>query len=144
MTTRNFALVFGIIFLLIGISGFVPGLNQHAAHPGVTVNGSSGNVFGLFPVNVIHNIVHLLFGLWGLAASRSYDGARGYAKGVGIIYAVLTIMGLIPGLDTMFGLTPLYGNDVWLHALLSAAGIYFGWFHRDRTVTDGATGRAHV
>lgn len=139
MNTRNFALIFGIVFLIIGISGFIPGLSQevHGGHPGVTVDASSANVFGLFPVNLIHNIVHLAFGLWGLAASRSLGGAKTYAKGVGIVYALLTIMGLIPGLNTMFGLTPLFGNDVWLHALLSAAGIYFGWFHRDRVADHG-------
>lgn len=133
MNTRNFALIFGIVFLIIGVSGFIPGLSEevHGGHPGVTMDASSANVFGLFPVNLLHNIVHLAFGLWGLAASRTLGAAKTYAKGVGIVYALLTVMGLVPGLDTMFGLTPLFGNDVWLHALLSAAGIYFGWFHRD-------------
>jgi hypothetical protein len=132
MNVRNFALIFGVVFVAIAVSGFIPGLNQHADHPGLSINEGSGNVFGLFPVNIVHNLVHLLFGIWGLAASRSLDASRGYAKALGIIYAVLAIMGLIPGLDTMFGLAPLFGNDVWLHALLAAAGIYFGWFHRDR------------
>lgn len=135
MSTRTFALIFGAAFLLIGIAGFIPGISQpvHGGHPGVSIDASSANVFGLFPVNILHNIVHIVFGLWGLAASRSHGGAVGYGKGVGISYAVLTVMGLIPGLNTMFGLTPLFGNDVWLHALLAAVAIYFGWFHRDRT-----------
>jgi hypothetical protein len=133
MTTRTFALIFGIAFLAIGIAGFIPGLVSppHANHPDLAVDSGYGQVLGLFPINVLHNIVHLAFGAWGLVAYRSHGGARGYAKGVAIIYAVLTVMGLIPGLDTMFGLAPLFGNDVWLHALLAAVAAYFGFVHRD-------------
>lgn len=133
MSSRTFALVFGIAFLLIGISGFIPGLLQplHEGHPPLSVDSGYGQVFGLFPVNVLHNIVHLLFGVWGLAASRSLGGSKGYGKSVAIIYGLLTVAGLIPGLSTMFGLVPLYGNDVWLHLLLAAVAAYFGWVHRD-------------
>ena len=95
-----------------------------------------GYELGLFPVNVLHNIVHILFGLWGLMAARSYGGARGYFRAVAIIYAVLTVMGLIDGLNTTFGLIPLYGNDVWLHALLALVAAYFGFMARDAGATD--------
>lgn len=134
MNTRTFALIFGIAFLAIGIMGFIPGLVQppHAGHPEVTVDSFFGDELGLFPVNILHNIVHILFGLWGLAAYRSFSGAKAYAKSVAIIYAILTVAGLIPQLNTMFGLVPLYGNDVWLHALLAGVAAYFGWVHRDR------------
>jgi Domain of unknown function (DUF4383) len=82
-------------------------------------------------VNLIHNIVHLLFGVWGLLAYKSLDGSISYARGVAVIYAVLTIAGFVPGLDTLFGLAPLYGNDIWLHALLAVVAAYFGWVHRN-------------
>ena len=132
MNTRTFALLFGIVFLAVGIAGFIPGITTeaHPEHPVLKV-GETGQVFGLFPVNILHNIVHILFGLWGLLSYKSLGAAKGYAKGVAIIYAVLTIAGLIPNLDTMFGLVPLYGNDVWLHALLALVAAYFGWMHRD-------------
>ncbi|MDB5697767.1 MAG: hypothetical protein JWN69_571 [Alphaproteobacteria bacterium] len=133
MTTRNFALVFGIIFVIVGIAGFIPGLSQmpHAEHPQLQVDAYYGLLLGLFPVNILHNIVHILFGVWGLAAYRSLGGARLYARGVAVIYALVAIAGLVPGLNTGFGLVPLFGNDVWLHALLALAGAYFGWVHRD-------------
>lgn len=133
MSTRSFALLFGILFLAIGIAGFIPGIATapHPGHPDLLVDANYGQVLGLFPVNVLHNIVHILFGVWGLAASRSLGGARGYARGVAIIYAVLTVAGFVPGLNTMFGLVPLFGNDIWLHALLAAIAAYFGWIHRD-------------
>lgn len=131
MSTRTFALLFGIAFLAIGISGFIPGLSSplHAGHPEVT--GTARQAFGLFPVNELHNVVHILFGLWGLLASRSLGGSVTYARGVAIVYAVLTVAGLVPNLQTMYGMVPLYGNDVWLHAVLALVAAYFGWVHRN-------------
>ena len=133
MSTRTFALIFGIAFLAIGISGFIPGLSTppHAGHPDLAVDSFYGQALGLFPVNILHNIVHILFGLWGLLSYKSLSASKGYAKGVAIAYAVLTVAGFVPGLNTMFGLVPLFGNDIWLHALLAAVAAYFGWMHRD-------------
>jgi Domain of unknown function (DUF4383) len=133
MNTRNFALVFGVVFLLVGIAGFIPALVSpvHSGHPDIAVDSGYGLLLGLFPVNILHNLVHVLFGIWGLAAFRSLGGARLYARGVAIIYAVLTIAGFVPGLNTLFGLTPLFGNDIWLHAVLAAVAAYFGWVHRE-------------
>ena len=132
MNTRNFALIFGIVFLAVGIAGFIPGLVQplHEGHP--PVMGSGGQLLGLFPVNELHNAVHILFGLWGLAASRSLGGAVMYARGVAIIYIVLTVAGFVPDLQS---LVPLYGNDIWLHGLLALVAAYFGWVHRNAPVT---------
>ncbi|MCE3247495.1 MAG: hypothetical protein K0R41_1320 [Geminicoccaceae bacterium] len=131
MSARNiryFALAYGIVFLLVGIAGFVPGLvtaPQPAAD--VAVEEGFGRLFGLFPVNVLHNVVHLAFGVWGLAAYRTLSAARVYFRSVAVIYAILAIMGLIPLLNTTFGLVPLYGHDVWLHVLLAVVAAYFGW-----------------
>lgn len=135
---KIFALVFGIVFLLAGIAGFVPGLSPAHDHPGVTLDAGSRLALGLFPVNGLHNLVHIAFGIWGLAAARGIGAARVYARSVAIIYAVLTVMGLIPGLNVTFGLLPLYGNDIWLHALLAAVAAYFGWVHRERQIPSGA------
>lgn len=84
---------------------------------------------GCFPVNMLHNLVHLLFGAWGLMAARSPGGAVGYARVVAVIYALLAILGLMLAADlhTTFGLIPLYGHDIWLHALLAAGAAYFGF-----------------
>jgi hypothetical protein len=136
MNTRTFAMIFGVVFLIVGAGGFIPGLNMmnhagHAADAGVTVKSFFGYELGMFPVNVLHNIVHLLFGVWGILAARSLGGARTYFRSVAVIYIVLTIMGLIEGLQTTFGLIPLYGADVALHAVLALGGVYFGWLNRD-------------
>ncbi len=140
MSTRYFSLVLGIIFLLIGIAGFVPGLLQTPEPAAdVEVTQSFGRLMGLFPVNALHNLVHIIFGIWGIAAYRSYTGARGYSKAVAIIYAVLAVMGIIPGLNTTFGLIPLYGHDIWLHAVIAIAAAYFGFVATDREVGHSTT-----
>ena len=140
MNTRTMAMIFGIVFLLVGAGGFVPGLTtmDHMGHPAdadVTMRTMFGYELGMFPVNLLHNIVHLLFGIWGVMAARG-AGARGYFRAVAVIYAVLAVMGLIDGLNTTFGLIPLYGADVALHAVLAVVAAYFGFVARDTGATD--------
>jgi len=127
MSTRNFALIFGIVFVAFGVAGFVPSL---VYPPESGDHGGHGQLLGLFPVNTLHNVVHLLFGLWGIAVSRSASGAVTYARCVAVIYAVLTVLGLLPATQDGFGYVPLYGKDVWLHAALALVAAYFGWVNR--------------
>ncbi len=128
MKIRYFALAFGIVFLLVGIAGFIPAFVTPPEMPrDLAVEAGHGLLFGLFPVNVVHNVIHIAFGLWGLAAYRTLSSARLYARSVAIIYAVLAVMGLIPTLDVVFGLVPIHGHDIWLHVVLAAVAAYFGW-----------------
>ncbi len=147
MSLRTFAKIFGVVFLLVGVAGFIPGVTTPHSHPGandVVVDAGLGAALGLFPVNVLHNLFHVVFGIWGLAAARSQGGARLYARGVALIYTALAIFGLIPAakLWTTFGLIPLYGNDVWLHILLAAVAGYFGFLHREVAADPNDTSRA--
>jgi hypothetical protein len=142
MTLRTVARIFGVLFLLVGIAGFIPGITTPHSHPDVTVDSFLGLELGLFPVNLLHNLVHIAFGIWALAASTRAAASRIYFRSVAIIYAVLAIMGLITAqnLHTTFGLIPLYGNDVWLHALIAVASAYFGFVHRERETRTPAAG----
>ena len=135
MDTRRFALVWGILFLVIFASGVIPGMLQPPApdDPHIAMDTMYGRALSLFPVNLLHDGVHLLFGVWGLLASRSLGAARNYARITAVIYAVFAVMGLVPGLDTTFGLVPLFSHDVWLHVILAAGAAYFGFAHRDRS-----------
>jgi hypothetical protein len=120
---RTFALVFGAIYVLVGILGFIPGLSTHPADaPHLTVETGHGYLMGLFPINILHNIVHLIIGVAGLLASRSLGGARLYAQALAIVYGLLAILGLIPATNTTFGLIPIHGNDV--------IAAYFGFIAR--------------
>lgn len=145
MSVRTFALIYGLVFTVVGIAGFIPALVT--PHTGVehalTFEEGAGDLFGLFPVNLLHNLVHLAFGVWGLAASRLTHESLVYARAVAIVYALLVIMGLIPNLDTVAGFVPIHGNDVWLHAVLAVGAAYFGFMHLaelDRTNTPAARG----
>lgn len=139
MSTRRFALILGIAFIVIGLAGFVPALahpammgNFAAAADGATPFAPSDPMLlGLFPVNAAHNLVHILFGLWGLAASRSASAALLYARAVAILYALLVLAGWIPGAERGFGLMPIYGKDTWLHGVLALTAAYFGWVNRN-------------
>jgi hypothetical protein len=128
--TRYFALVVGGAFTLAGIAGFLPLFTVHppADAPHLTVSTSYGLLLGLFPVNIIHNIFHFLVGILGLLAFRAYSSALQFSRFLGITLGVLTLMGLIPALQTGFGLWPLYGHDIWLHGLEAVIGIYLGFF----------------
>lgn len=130
MSTRRFAMVLGLFFLLIGLAGFVPALIWPAQGGALAVGSDHGLLLGIFPVNAALNGAHLLFALWGLAASRGAGTAILYARSVASLCALLTLMGMIPGLDDFFGLMPLYGNGIWLHLGVAATAAYFGWAHR--------------
>ncbi len=129
MGVRYFALISGIVYLLIGIFGFVPGMvaTPGTAGPGVVAGTGYGYLLSAFPVNSLHNLVHIMVGIWGVISYRTYVQSRIYSRGLAIFYGILAIMGLLPVLNTVFGLIPIFGNDVWLHALTALIAAYFGF-----------------
>jgi hypothetical protein len=129
MDVRRFAMVIGIIYLLGGIAGFIPALLQppQPTSPTLLVDALYGRVLGLFPVNFVHNLVHLTIGIWGIIGAKSLGAAVFYSRSLAIIYGLLAIMGLIPVLNTMFGLVPLHSHDIWLHAGTALIAAYFGF-----------------
>lgn len=133
MSTKRFAMTAGIVYLLVGIAGFFPALLT-APDPehNVALNVLHGNLLGLFPVNIAHTLVHLALGAWGVAAARAEGASITYARSLAIIFAVLAVMGLFPVLNTVFGLIPLHGHDIWLHAGTAALAAYFGWYAGQR------------
>jgi hypothetical protein len=118
------ALVVGIVFLLVGIVGFIPGITTNL-YDGLEFAGADGNaeVLGLFEVSVLHNIVHGLFGIAGLALAKTASGARTFLIGGGAIYLLLFLIQLIGAGDWV----PLVGADLWLHLGLGAGMIALGY-----------------
>lgn len=128
MGSRYFALVVGIVYLLVGLLGFIPGLVSAYTGPDLAVAAGAGNLMGLFPINILHNIVHLAIGAWGIASYRSISGSVAFARGLAIFYGLLTILGILPApLSTTFGLIPIHGADVALHAVTALIAAYFGF-----------------
>ena len=113
-TIQRVAQIFGVVFILVAIAGFVASGTSMEADPEM-----AAKIFGLFPVNLVHNGVHLGFGIWGLLASRVFEGARNYARIGGILYLILAVLGFVA--PDGFGLVPLGGNDIWLHVVLGLA-----------------------
>lgn len=129
---QYFSLIAGIIFAVIGVLGFVPSLvTESTSLPSyisdVGASAGFGYLLGLFPINVAHNVLHLVIGGLGIAATLSLDSARLYAGLLAFLYGTLTILGLFPVANTLFGLLPIYGNDVWLHGLTTLFAAYFGF-----------------
>lgn len=113
MNTGTMAMIFGVVFVLVGLTGFFPSPPPADAPP-LAVEHGHGLALGAFPINTLHNLVHLLFGVLDIAAARgAMMSARGYFQLVAISYALLTLMGLIPATQTTFGLVPIWGKDVW-------------------------------
>lgn len=129
---QYFSLIAGIIFAVIGVLGFVPSLvTEPTSLPSyiadIGASAGFGYLLGLFPINVAHNVLHLVIGGLGIAATLSLDSARLYAGLLAFLYGTLTILGLFPVANTLFGLLPIYGNDVWLHGLTALFAAYFGF-----------------
>jgi hypothetical protein len=132
MTSQNFSRVIGILFLAVGVLGFLPALKSPPSPtaPQLAMEGGYGLLLGLFPVNWIHNLVHLGIGMAGLRSSQSISDSRRFARALAFFYGGLAVMGLIPVLNSTFGLIPLFGHDVWLHAATAAVASYFGFGQR--------------
>jgi hypothetical protein len=125
---KKFALIFGIAYVGAGILGFIPALvTAPEVTAGLEAEAGHGRLFGLFAVNIWHNLVHLAIGIWGIVAAKNFGSAVIYAKANAIIFGLLAILGLIPATNTLFGLVPLYGWDIWLHIANTALAGYFGF-----------------
>ena len=130
MRTATFALFAGVIYLSAGLLGMIPeALTPPPADaPPTRVTALYGYLLGLFPVNVLHSFVHLAVGVWGLVAwRRGLQAAKRLARVLAIVYGALAVLGLIPGVSTLFGALPLHGHDIWLHAGTALVAAYFGW-----------------
>lgn len=136
------SMVVGAVFLLVGILGFVPGITANHDQLGLAGHHSEALLLGLFQVSVLHNIVHLLFGVAGILMSRANEQAKNYLLYGGVIYLILWLYGLIIGHDTPANFVPVNTANNWLHFVLGLAMIALALLlSRNTTRTNGATNR---
>jgi Domain of unknown function (DUF4383) len=133
---RYCALGIGILFLVLGIAGFIPAF---VSIPGTDVSyipanhapnayaAGFGYLFGLFPTNFLHNLFHCAVGLLGITSYLTHDGAKQFNRFFCAAYIVITIMGLLPITKTFFNLMPVFGNNVLLNGLSALAAAYYGF-----------------
>ena len=120
------ALAVGAVFVLVGILGFIPGITSDYDTMTFAGHHSEAKLLGVFQVSILHNIVHLLFGLAAFALARTVPGARMYLIAGGAIYLVLWLYGLIVGQDSAANFVPVNTADDWLHLFLGLGMIGLG------------------
>ena len=135
-TLQKAARLVGIVFLLVGVLGFIPGITTHYGDMSFAGHDSDAKLLGIFQVSILHNIVHLLFGIAGLALSRTWEGARNFLIGGGVIYLVLWVYGLVTGQNSNANFVPVNTADDWLHLLLGLGMVGLGVALRGRREYD--------
>ena len=108
----------GAVFLLVGVLGFIPGITTDYSSMEFAGHESNAKLLGIFEVSILHNIVHLLFGVAGILMSRTNGQSRNYLLYGGVVYLVLWLYGLLVGHDTPANFVPVNNADNWLHLVL--------------------------
>ena len=116
----------GVVFLLVGILGFIPGITENAGDLKFAGHESPAELLGLFQVSVLHNIVHLLFGVLGLAAARTATASRSFLVGGGALYLALWLYGMVIDKASDANFVPFNTADDWLHLGLGAGMVLIG------------------
>ncbi|KRE95265.1 hypothetical protein ASG76_06260 [Nocardioides sp. Soil774] len=116
----------GAVFLLVGVLGFIPGVTT--GYDGLKAAGhqSHAELLGIFQVSILHNVVHLLFGVAGIALARTASTARSFLIGGGVVYLVLWLYGLVVDKTSQANFVPLNSADDWLHLVLGLGMIALG------------------
>jgi len=125
-SVQSLAALAGVVFLLVGILGFVPGITTHYGSMSFAGHGSGAKLLGIFQVSILHNLVHLLFGISGLVLAKTAEGARTFLVGGGAVYLVLWVVGLVGALAWL----PANAADNWLHFAFGAVLVGLGVLSR--------------
>ncbi|ANZ42290.1 hypothetical protein BBK82_46595 [Lentzea guizhouensis] len=120
------ALAVAAVFALIGVLGFIPGITTNYDTMTFAGHHSEALLLGIFNVSILHNLVHLLFGVAGFLAARTASGAKAYLIGGGAVYLVLWLYGLVIDKASQANFVPLNTADDWLHFFLGIGMIGLG------------------
>ena len=124
---KTLAIVFGVVFVLVGILGFMD-------NPLVGMDG-------LFQTDTLHDLVHLIIGVALLIVAFTAPAkSAGALKLFGIIYLVLAVLGFLTIADggELLGLVLMNTADHWLHVFLGVALILAGMVGRDSRANSGS------
>ena len=125
---QTLALLFGVVFLGVGVLGFIPGITTNLSDIQFAGNDSPSELLGIFQVSILHNIVHLLFGIAGVALSRTTESAKMYLLYSGVVYVALVVFGvLVERSGESANFIPVNTADDGLHLVL-AIGLLGSWY----------------
>jgi hypothetical protein len=131
-TLQKAARLVGIVFILVGILGFIPGITSNYGDMKFAGNTSDAELLGLFQVSILHNLVHLAFGIVGVLLSRTWEGARNFLIGGGIIYLLLGVYDAIVKQSVSANFLPSNNGDTYLHFALGLGMLALGLALRGR------------
>ncbi|MEU0306480.1 DUF4383 domain-containing protein [Streptomyces cyaneofuscatus] len=120
------AMIVGAVFLLVGILGFIPGITTDYDTMEFASHHSEAKLLGVFQISILHNLVHLAFGVAGVAMARTVSAARTFLLAGGAVYLVLWLYGLFIGHHSSANFVPLNTADNWLHFILGIGMITLG------------------
>ena len=115
---KSIAMIFGVIYTLVGIAGFIPAL-------GGSYTMTTSALLRIADTNVIHNIVHLVIGIAGLTMARTEEGAATFCKTFGVILLLIGVLGFFT--PNLLGILPIGGYDIWIHLISGAILAYAGF-----------------
>ncbi|MCH7231916.1 DUF4383 domain-containing protein [Glycomyces sp. L485] len=133
------AILVAMLFVLVGVLGFLPGITTGFGGMEFAGTGSDAKLLGIFEVSILHNLVHLVFGLVGMFMSWFTGGARLFLLGGGTIYLVLGVYGFFIDKTDAANFLPMNTADDWLHVGLGVAMLVLGLVLR-RTPADRSEG----
>jgi len=117
---KKICLLFGVVFVAVGLLGFVPGVTE------------GEHLLGIFHVNAAHNVVHILSGIAALiCGSISTHAARMYFRLFGLIYGLVAVLGFVSGDRPIFGIISNNMADTWLHVAIAAVSLLLGFAVRE-------------
>lgn len=120
------ALLVAGTFLVVGMLGFIPGVTTDYDDLAFAGHESHAALFGIFEVSVLHNFVHLLFGVVGVVLARTHVGARSYLVGGGLLYLGVWLYGLAVDKTSDANFLPVNDADDWLHFGLGVGMVGLG------------------
>lgn len=123
---ESLAGLIGLVFIVVGLLGFVPGVVQDYGELTWWKLGSGADLFGLFQTSILHNLLYIGIGVAGLVAARRPASARSFVTFGGVIYFALGIFGLLVDRESGWNFLPFDRAGDWLHVGIGIAMLYVG------------------
>jgi hypothetical protein len=146
MHTKNFALIGGLVMLMMGLIAFLPSLNVVEGLPPIYLNVSYGMFLDMFPLNILNKLALILFGAFGVGAYFAKENLKYsimFSKVVFWVMGALAVLGLFSETNTLFGYWPLFGFEIIAHGIFALLGGYFGYVATREETFDHTAHRLH-